>query len=119
MWYVYLLYSPKLNRTYIGATTDPERRLRQHNREIKGGARSTQKGAGTWEFKFVLSGFNTKSEAYRWEKILKLRGGRGLIQRSSAFDDVSRGNCPIRRKKDKHYPVPSTIKIYAYEGMFG
>ena len=40
MSYVYLLYSTKGN-TYIGATVDLERRLRQHNKEIKGGARAT------------------------------------------------------------------------------
>jgi predicted GIY-YIG superfamily endonuclease len=32
--YVYLLYSD--NSTYVGATVDLDRRLRQHNKEIKG-----------------------------------------------------------------------------------
>jgi structure-specific endonuclease subunit SLX1 len=38
--YVYLLQSTSGN-TYIGATVDLDRRLRQHNKEIKGGARAT------------------------------------------------------------------------------
>jgi len=40
MSYVYLLVSTKGN-TYVGATVDLERRLRQHNKEIKGGAHAT------------------------------------------------------------------------------
>jgi predicted GIY-YIG superfamily endonuclease len=38
--YVYLLVSSNGN-TYIGATVDLDRRLRQHNKEIKGGAHAT------------------------------------------------------------------------------
>uniref|UniRef100_A0A6C0IEU2 GIY-YIG domain-containing protein n=1 Tax=viral metagenome TaxID=1070528 RepID=A0A6C0IEU2_9ZZZZ len=40
MSYVYLLVSSK-GATYVGATVDLERRLRQHNKEIKGGAHAT------------------------------------------------------------------------------
>ena len=40
MSYVYLLVSTNGN-TYVGATIDLERRLRQHNKEIKGGAHAT------------------------------------------------------------------------------
>jgi len=39
-YFVYLLLSTD-NCTYVGATTDLERRLRQHNKEIKGGAFAT------------------------------------------------------------------------------
>jgi predicted GIY-YIG superfamily endonuclease len=35
-----MLYTDK-GQTYIGATVDPNRRLRQHNKEISGGARAT------------------------------------------------------------------------------
>ena len=40
-WYVYLLTCAD-DSLYCGITTDIERRLRQHNGEIKGGARYTQ-----------------------------------------------------------------------------
>lgn len=40
MSYVYLLVSTSGN-TYVGATVDLNRRLRQHNKEIKGGAHAT------------------------------------------------------------------------------
>jgi len=38
--FVYLLESTN-GATYVGATVDLEHRLRQHNKEIKGGARAT------------------------------------------------------------------------------
>jgi predicted GIY-YIG superfamily endonuclease len=39
-FYCYLLYTDE-GQTYVGATTDPDRRLRQHNKEITGGAKAT------------------------------------------------------------------------------
>lgn len=38
--FCYFLYTDE-GQTYIGATVDPNRRLRQHNKEIKGGAHAT------------------------------------------------------------------------------
>lgn len=38
--FCYLLYND-MKHTYIGATVDIDRRLRQHNKEIMGGARAT------------------------------------------------------------------------------
>jgi len=40
MAYCYLLYTDE-GQTYVGATVDPDRRLRQHNQELAGGARAT------------------------------------------------------------------------------
>lgn len=40
MSYVYLLLSSD-NSTYVGSTIDLDRRLRQHNKEISGGAKAT------------------------------------------------------------------------------
>jgi structure-specific endonuclease subunit SLX1 len=48
MFYCYFIYTEiiegaqRLNHTYIGATTNVERRLRQHNCEITGGANATK-----------------------------------------------------------------------------
>ena len=39
-YYVYLLKSTK-GTTYVGATVNLERRLRQHNKELVGGAKAT------------------------------------------------------------------------------
>ena len=45
--YCYLLFASGGRQTYIGATVDPDRRLRQHNGEITGGARRTK--GGSWQ----------------------------------------------------------------------
>ena len=44
---VYLLRNAS-GRTYVGFTNEPQKRLRQHNGEIKGGARKTRMGR-PWE----------------------------------------------------------------------
>ena len=48
MSYVYLLVSSD-DATYVGATVDLERRLRQHNKEIKGGAHATSSKVPDWQ----------------------------------------------------------------------
>jgi len=40
-YYCYMLYTNDTLKTYVGATTEPDRRLRQHNKEISGGAKAT------------------------------------------------------------------------------
>ncbi len=40
-WYVYILCCAD-SSLYTGVTTDPQRRLREHNGELKGGARYTR-----------------------------------------------------------------------------
>jgi structure-specific endonuclease subunit SLX1 len=69
MSYVYLLVSTT-GATYVGATVDLNRRLRQHNQEIKGGAHATsikvQKGE-TWTRAMYVSGFPDWQSALQFE----------------------------------------------------
>jgi len=75
MSYVYLLVSTNGN-TYVGATVDLNRRLRQHNKEIKGGAHATgikvAKGE-TWVRAAHVSGFPdwqaTLQFEWRWKQL--------------------------------------------------
>lgn len=68
-FYVYLLVSSD-NATYVGATVNLERRLRQHNKEIKGGAFATSakvvKG-NQWERALHVKGFPNWSAALQFE----------------------------------------------------
>jgi structure-specific endonuclease subunit SLX1 len=74
--FVYLLVTHTLSNTYVGATVDLDRRLRQHNREIKGGAHATsirvQKGE-VWRRHCYVSGFPNWQAAlqfeWRWKQI--------------------------------------------------
>jgi len=64
------------NSTYIGATINLDRRLRQHNKEIKGGAHATgikvDKGQ-TWRRVCHISGFPNWQTAlqfeWRWKQL--------------------------------------------------
>ena len=77
-WCVYALTSDSMNRSYVGATTDIARRLRQHNSEIKGGAKYTR-GAVDWTYLFRVSGFengaSSGNEALQFEWALKHSSG--------------------------------------------
>lgn len=68
MFLVYLLKSP--TSSYIGFTVNLERRLRQHNREIKGGAKKT-KNKGRWEVAAYVKGFRSRIEALQFEWMLQ------------------------------------------------
>jgi structure-specific endonuclease subunit SLX1 len=69
-YYVYLLASSKSNMTYVGATTDLDRRLRQHNKELVGGATATgirvSRGE-TWRRICHIAGFPTWNAALQFE----------------------------------------------------
>ena len=53
-------------RTYVGITNKIERRLRQHNGEIKGGARATA-NRGPWFLKAQITNFKNKGQALSFE----------------------------------------------------
>ena len=75
--YVYLLVSTS-GATYVGATVDLDHRLRQHNKEIKGGAVATSikvlRGE-TWHRHCYVSGFPTWQSAlqfeWRWKQLTR------------------------------------------------
>lgn len=108
-WYVYLITTN--SRTYVGSTTNVKRRLRQHNGEIVGGARSTKKFAGQWKVVAFLAGFLDRSTACRWEALVKKRA-RGLVPRTTAMRLVASGVCPPGRM---NYPVPTGITLVIEE----
>jgi len=74
-YYVYLLVSTN-GSTYVGSTIDLNRRLRQHNGEIKGGAKRTTmivKKGEEWLRHCYISGFPTWNAAlqfeWRWKQL--------------------------------------------------
>ena len=93
--FVYLLECSNGN-TYVGATVDVDRRLRQHNKEIKGGAHATgtqvSKG-GIWRRHCFVSGFPDWTAAlqfeWRWKQLSRKRAEKNpLDRRIAALDQL-------------------------------
>jgi len=76
-FFVYLLLCSD-NSTYVGATIDLDRRLRQHNKEIKGGAISTRAKVSNgqiWVRVAHIEGFPDWQSAlqfeWRWKQLTR------------------------------------------------
>lgn len=79
---VYLLYHSENNVSYIGITTDINRRIKQHNKIIKGGAKFTNRFPPKWKL-VMLTNFMNKSDALKLE--YKLKKYSGINDRINAF----------------------------------
>ena len=66
---IYLIVNNSNNCTYVGITNNPERRIRQHNGDLVGGAKYTKnkKNNGTWSYYGFILGCE-KHEALSIEK---------------------------------------------------
>ena len=100
--YCYLIRSEaqRCNRTYIGFSTRPSNRLRQHNGDIKNGARKTARGR-PWKHVIVVSGFPNKITAlqfeWQWQKPHLSR-----VTKSALSTGVNKGS-NVRRCSIKHH----------------
>lgn len=65
-WCTYLILSNDKLKTYLGVTANLTRRLRQHNGELAGGAKSAR-GGRPWSLVCTIRGFGTRSEACQFE----------------------------------------------------
>lgn len=90
----YLIESEPTGRTYCGFTNNLEHRIRQHNGELTGGAKSTSRpNTRPWRLIAVLFGLETKQKGLRLEWAIKhprvgrkkLRG-RGYLWRLKAIE---------------------------------
>jgi predicted GIY-YIG superfamily endonuclease len=84
MFICYLIQNQNQHKTYIGATINFPRRIRQHNGELTGGAKYTK--GDSWKPVLLVSGFTTWNETLRFEFIwkhikVKTSQSRGLIRR--------------------------------------
>jgi len=75
MFYTYIIYSPRLERYYVGSTNNLQRRLEDHNR---GKDKYTRKGF-PWELKYSET-FPSRAEAYSREFEIKLKKSRSYIE---------------------------------------
>jgi len=109
-FFCYLLVSG--DRTYVGATTDVSRRVRQHNGELVGGARATQRGR-PWRLRAVCVGLASWREALSFEWRWKHRhSGRGVCRGLDARLQRARTLCteaPFRHVRLLSAPADAAI----------
>jgi predicted GIY-YIG superfamily endonuclease len=118
MSFVYLLECSD-GSTYVGATVDPDHRLRQHRGEIKGGAHATTmkiKQGHTWSRLLVVKGFPDWQSALQFEwafkyysrKYLKIRNP--LERRMNGLYDILHMERPTSKAMAySEWPEPPEI----------
>ena len=75
MYYVYVLYSLKFDRTYTGMTSDIERRVKEHNNRQN----KSTKAYVPW-FLICQEEFESRVEAREREKYFKSGNGREYLK---------------------------------------
>ena len=75
MFFIYIIYSIKIDQYYIGKTKNLENRLYRHNNS---GSKSTKK-ANDWTLKYT-EGFTTRSLALKRETEIKGKKSRSYIE---------------------------------------
>ena len=92
-YYVYILESSDCKATYVGATVDLNHRLRQHNKELAGGAHATSVKVAqgcTWNRICFIQGFPDWPAALQFEWRLK--------QISRILLKTNKADAPIQRR---------------------
>lgn len=113
MFYCYLLYTDG-GHTYVGATTDPDRRLQQHNGERSGGARATgirvHQGY-EWKRACYLAGIPEWRSAlqieWRWKQL-------GRTQCKSVRNPIDRRLTSLRYLLDLDKPTSQAVPYQCY-----
>lgn len=123
-YYCYLLRSletPKSQAGYVGFTTNPAQRLKQHNGELKnGGARRTSMRR-PWKFVCIVSGFPNKIVAlqfeWQWQHIQRSRLFKTPPTAEQHTEDDVEVNTSRKRKKGSS--VETIQSLGAKKGYMG
>jgi putative endonuclease len=89
---VYVLFNS--NKTYVGSTNNLQKRIRQHNGEIKGGAKYTTRNGNQWCFLYYITGFpdhqNALQAEWKLKNLQKNQKKRGIEGRLNSLIEFSK-----------------------------
>lgn len=110
MSYACYCLASETGRTYVGFTTNLERRLRQHNQELSGGAKATK--GQTWKRILSVAGFPSQQAAlqfeWKWKHLSRSsRGGTAVERRCDALVNLLNSECSTR----------NAAPFHTYEGL--
>jgi putative endonuclease len=87
-WLVYVLLAKDRRRTYVGVTVDLDRRLRQHDGDEPGGAKSTRAGR-PWKVAKTYGPYANRSLAQSMEHRVKQASGQARLHVTEAEPALS------------------------------
>lgn len=92
IWVVYVLRSEtQPDLMYVGSTNNIRRRLRQHNKIIKGGGKYTNnRNAWLWRLAALITGIENQSEALKVEYWTKAKNYKNQSKIPT--------HCPVKRR---------------------
>lgn len=107
----YILHCTNKKRTYVGITNNMTRRLRQHNGEINGGAKSTNSARSRpWSVVSTIAGFKCINHALMFEWALHhmkhIGTGSGIPKR---FTQLRHLLC--KSKWTRRAPLANTVPL--------
>ena len=111
-YYVYILESSDCKATYVGATVDLNHRLRQHNKELAGGAHATSVKVAqgcTWNRICFIQGFPDWPAALQFEWRLK-QLSRMLLKGNNSKGDTSKSDTSKSDNNKNSKPIERRIQ---------
>jgi predicted GIY-YIG superfamily endonuclease len=109
----YVIESQTKRCTYVGITNNLERRLRQHNGDLAGGAKYTSRdGLRPWTLVMTIAGFQSHKEALQFEWAYHhTKGPRALPGRIVKLRTLL-SKPRWTRSAPEAVSVPLTIQLY-------
>jgi predicted GIY-YIG superfamily endonuclease len=105
LYKVYVLYHINSNKTYVGSTNNLKRRIRQHNGELKGGAKYTTNSLNKnillnelllneWKYLYFITGFpdhqNALQAEWKLKNLQKKQTKKGVEGRLKSLIELSK-----------------------------
>ncbi len=88
MYYIYVLYSAEADKYYVGYTSDPQRRLTEHNTADRTTFTSNYR---PWQMAALFACGPQEKDAMRLERFIKQQKSRALIEKLVDPDFVPTG----------------------------